>query len=56
MTDTQIIQTLKERNEVPTIPRIISEFHIGYQMARRIWQALRVAKPTQTAGEIDLFA
>lgn len=40
MTDTQIIHTLKERGECPTIPRIISEFHCGYQMALRIQQTL----------------
>lgn len=48
MTEPQIIHTLKERQEIPTVNAIISEFHCGYQMAVRIWEAV---KPT----EIDLF-
>lgn len=67
MTEPQIIQTLKDRPELPPIPIIISEFHVGYQMAVRIRAALPngIASKSRAIGraivgsvpamEIDLF-
>lgn len=48
MTEPQIIRALKERQEIPTVNAIISEFHCGYQMAVRIREAV-------TTKELDLF-
>lgn len=48
MTESAIIHALKERQDIPTVNAIISEFHCGYQMAVRIWEAV-------TTKELDLF-
>lgn len=50
MTDSEIIAALAARSPLPSVYAIISEFHCGYQKARRCLEAA-IEKKVFTMGD-----